>query len=125
VGQIKNTDEPGEYELIVTAAKGGEDLGEARARFLVYRSLTELERSSPNHDILERIAKTTGGTHRLHGGLVEVLEKLAAARDKISEEAERLPNWREPNALRQGLFLVLFVAFIALEWVLRRTWGLV
>lgn len=125
VGQVKNTDEPGEYELIVTASKGGDDLGEARARFLVYRGLTELERSSPNHDVLERIAKTTGGTHRLHGGLVEVLEKLAAARVKISEEAERLPNWREPNDVRQGLVFVLFVAFIAVEWVLRRAWGLV
>lgn len=125
VGQIRNTDETGEYEVIVSASKDGEDLGEARARFLVYRSLTELERSSANHDVLERIAKTTGGTHRLHGGLSEVLEKLAANRPKASEEAERFPNWRQPSDLRQGVFLLLFVCFVGLEWALRRAWGLV
>ncbi|HMP59325.1 MAG TPA: hypothetical protein PKD86_08220 [Gemmatales bacterium] len=125
VGQIKKTDEVGEYEVIVSASKGGEDLGEARARFMVYRAMTELERSSPNHDVLERIAKTTGGSHQLHGGLGDLLDTLAKTRAKISEVAEKTPNWREPNDWRQGGLLLLFTALIGCEWVMRRIWGLV
>ena len=55
----------------------------------------------------------------------QLREQEKSFKKQVREEAERLPNWREPNDVRQGLVFVLFVAFIAVEWVLRRAWGLV
>jgi hypothetical protein len=124
-GTFWKTDEPGEYEVQVTASHLGADLGMARARFMTYRDDSELLNRTANHTLLEQIAHETGGTARLHGGLVEVLEKLAPESATEVTRSLKLPDWQEPNLLLQGILFLLFVILVSGEWLLRRLWGLV
>lgn len=119
------TDEPGEYEVVVRGRFKGQDLGEARSRFVTYRDDSEMSNRSANHAALEQLAAGTGGTHRLHGGFSDLLDELArqSARDLV--ESHPIPNWREPSDGMLGLIVFLFVALISAEWLLRRAWGLV
>ncbi len=124
-GSYWRTDEPGEYEVIVTGEYQGASLGEARARFVVYRDESELSNRSTNFAVLEQIALATSGSHRLHGGLAEILAKLQSDQSRDQIDVTRLPNWAEPNPLLQGLLMAAFILAIAIEWLLRRWWGLV
>jgi uncharacterized membrane protein len=124
-GTFWKTDEPGEYEVQVTATHQGADLGMARARFMTYRDDSELLNRTANHSLLEQIAHETGGTARLHGGLNEVLEKLAPESATEVTRSFKLPDWQEPNLLLQGVLFLFFVALVSCEWLLRRLWGLI
>jgi hypothetical protein len=120
-----HTDEPGEYRVVVSARHQGADLGTAEARFMTYRDDSELLNRTANHSLLEQLSRSTGGTYRLHGGLRSLVEELNPAAVAEATKVFKFPNWEEPNlALQLALFL-LFVALIALEWLLRRIWGLV
>lgn len=124
-GVYWRTEEPGEYEIVVTGRFQGADLGETRARFVAFRDDSELVNRSANFAVLEQLAGGTGGTHRLHGGIKEVLDKIAS--DSVREQVDRtkIPNWQEPNTSLQGGLFLAFVLCVCGEWVLRRLWGLV
>jgi hypothetical protein len=124
-GTFWKTDDPGEYEVQVTATYQGADLGMARARFMTYRDDSELLNRTANHTLLEQIARETGGAARLHGGLHEILEKLAPESATQITRSLKLPDWQEPNLLLQGFLFLFFVMLVSGEWLLRRLWGLV
>ena len=62
---------------------------------------------------------------RLHGGLRDVIEKIANDPANMDEKRIRFPEWQEPHSGRQGVLFALFVLCIILEWIVRRWWGMV
>lgn len=124
-GIFWKTDEPGEYTVIATARANGKEVGTAQARFMSTRDDSETLNQAANHTLLEQLATTTGGTFRLHGGLREVIEKVANDPANMDEKRIRFPEWQEPDTRRQSILFLLFVACIILEWVLRRWHGMV
>jgi hypothetical protein len=119
------TDEPGEYRVVVTARYQGQEVGAASARFMTYRDDIEQLNRTANHSLLEQIARSTGGTFRLHGGLHSLLEELNPQAASESIRLLKLPNWDEPNPWLQTALFLAFVGLLCGEWLLRRWWGLV
>ena len=124
-GTFTRTQEPGEYEVVVTARYQGTDLGMVKARFMTYRDDSEMLNRAANHALLERLARSTGGAHRLHGGLRELLELLKPNVATQTERVTKYPDWEEPEPARQTILLLLFIGLICTEWLLRRLWGMV
>jgi hypothetical protein len=124
-GIFWRTDEPGEYTVIASARHGGKDLGTASARFMSQRDDSETLNQAANHTLLEQLSVATGGDFRLHGGLRDVIEKVANDPTNMEEKRYRFPEWQEPNTARQGVMMILFVLCLIAEWVLRRWWGMV
>ena len=132
-GIVDKTDLPGEYRLVVTGAakdRDGEQVsGEGTARFMVTQEDAEMSRRAADHESLRRLAAAGGGT--FHRGDEEEfaaflhdleLQPLPQIRPRIA----LWPDWRAttlPAFLPS--FFIFFVALIALEWTLRRRWGLV
>lgn len=124
-GIFWRTDEPGEYTIIVNARANGKDIGTAQARFMSTRDDSETLNQSANHLLMEQLASSTGGSFRLHGGLRDVIEKVANDPANMDEKRLRFPEWQEPSNSRQGVMFALFVLCIIFEWVLRRWHGMV
>jgi uncharacterized membrane protein len=132
------TDAPGEYRVVVSGkgkdAAGQQVSGQATARFLVYQDDAEMLRRAADHDFLKRLAATGGGEFRRPDALGDFLRKLAA--QPLAQgrpKAKTWPNWnatsKDPDftAAQTASFVLwlLFTALLALEWFLRRRWGLV
>jgi hypothetical protein len=124
-GIFWKTDEPGEYEVVVSARLNGKEIGTARARFMSVRDDSETLNQAANHTLLEQLAVSSGGTFRLHGGLRDVIESMSNDPSAMEDKRIIFPEWQEPNTGRQGTLFVLFVMLIIVEWVLRRWWGMV
>lgn len=130
-GNFWKTDAPGEYRLEVSAkgkdVDGKEIDGKASVRFLVFQDDAERARRAADHDFLNKLAHAGGGKYyraqELRGFLQE-LQTIPAPRN--APKVELWPDWRsnQLTPFRTGIFL-LFVCLLALEWFLRRTWGLV
>ena len=71
-GSFRETQQPGDYTIEVTATRQGQDLGTARTRFIVSQQDLELDNASADYDSMKAVAKSSGG---------EVIEP------------ERLPKW--------------------------------
>ncbi len=89
------------------------------------RDDSETLNQSANHLLMEQLASSTGGSFRLHGGLRDVIEKVANDPANMDEKRLRFPEWQEPSNSRQGVMFALFVLCIILEWILRRWHGMV
>lgn len=124
-GIFWRTDEPGEYTIVASARANGKEVGTAQARFMSTRDDSETLNQAANHTLMEQLATSTGGTFRLHGGLRDVIEKVANDPANMDEKRLRFPEWQDPSTSRQGILFVLFVLFIMLEWILRRWYGMV
>jgi len=148
-GYFFKTAAPGEYRVQVQANGtdvDGTDLkDEASARFLVVDEDLETLAPAANHDFLEKLAHAGGGQSfpADERPLARFLAKLTALKEG-RPRVERWPDWtRNPPAPVSGQSpsivdqlavlwdsaalpcLLLFVSFIAIEWYLRRRWGLV
>jgi hypothetical protein len=124
-GIIWKTDEPGEYEVVVSARLNGKEIGTTKARFMSIRDDSETLNQAANHTLLEQLALSSGGTFRLHGGLRDVIESISNDPSSMEDKRITFPEWQEPNTARQGTLFILFVMLIIVEWVLRRWWGMV
>lgn len=124
-GIFWKTDEPGEYTVIASARANGKEVGTAFARFMSTKDDSETLNQASNHTLMEQLAISTGGTFRLHGGLNEIIDKMASDPANMDEKRIRFPEWQDPSNSRQGILLLLFVACILFEWLLRRLNGMV
>jgi len=109
---------PGEYTAAATelAASGGGMTG--RTSFSVLPASVEFLRTSRDGAFLDRVAQGTRGMH-LEGA---ELPGLAARLDLKEEKLAR----RTVTELRGNILIFIgIVAFLALEWTLRKIWGLV
>ncbi|MEL7338376.1 MAG: hypothetical protein AAFN70_19465, partial [Planctomycetota bacterium] len=89
----------------------------------------DVEKSNPVADT-EGLAMLANQTRDFGGGLIAP-EKLANVLDEMIEnppvEKIQIPTkWKFGETMSHSLgFLLVFVALLATEWVLRKKWGLV
>ncbi len=117
------TDQPGDYQVQVTATLNGQTFGSARARFLVPRQDLELDRPGADPALMAQMAKLTepsGGMSYAPEELPSLIRKLADTPPEIrTEVTERRTYWDTWQ------FLLVFVTVVGTEWYLRKRWGLV
>lgn len=142
-GTFKDAKEPGPHLLSVRAT-GKDSTGKeievtGKARFLVAFDDIESRFPRTEHDALRIIAAESGGEFRDLDKVTEYLDSLAGQVNRESrEKTTHWPDWTRvpasPHVADQfaGLWgslvlvsFVLFVILLALEWGLRRWWGLV
>lgn len=123
---------PGEYRVVASGEgndpKGEPVRGENAARFLVYQDDAESSEKAANHKFLEELASAGGGQDHRPGDLKKWLERLPTTPlPSPPPKPAKVPDWRQTKGTSPFLlaFLLLFVQVLALEWFLRRRWGMV
>jgi hypothetical protein len=109
---------PGNYLARVSALRGDQLAGQDVLSFRREDGVAESFRTYQNRDLLERLAKATGGRYYPLSEFERLTREIVYTDAGIStREAREL--WDMP-----ALFL-LAVALRAGEWLLRRKWGVV
>lgn len=128
---------PGEYRVIAwgegTDPEGVEIKGDAESRFIVYPDISdELLRPAARDDFLLGLENTANGvtpeTVRRADKLPGFLESEFVQKPlKLTTATPRkYPDWRRNGSpWFLPTVLLVFVAVLALEWGLRRVWGMV
>ncbi len=120
--QLSGLEAPGDYRVQVQATSaGGESLGQATARFLVYRRDLELENPVADFPAMHRWASLTPEGKALaaqeFSQLIALLEAIPSQLEiEVTTRLELWDHW---------LVMVLFVTLLSVEWYLRKRWGLV
>jgi uncharacterized membrane protein len=94
-----------------------QSLGQAEQALAVRESGPETDDPLPHPEILEQVAKATGGTH---GALADGFPKLKTVHE--SEEVE-IGRRKEEPLWDNGYALAVIAVLLAAEWFLRRRWG--
>lgn len=122
--------EPGEYRIEAigkgTSKKGEEIESKSSVRFLAYQDDAESVSRAANDDFLRNLANAGDGLMRRPQELEKYLRSLPKKEAPKKTEEEKWPDWRtseSPSPFLIG-FLLFFVHLLALEWFLRRKWGL-
>ena len=108
---------PGVYSVEVVASKGGEAIGKASARFLIYDDDRELRRTAADLSLLRTIATESDGAFLLPEqleGYLKKLDKELVADYVTRSELKLWDNWP---------YLLLFTALLTAEWWLRKRHG--
>jgi uncharacterized membrane protein len=124
---------PGEYRVVASGSgkHPTEDRtvsGNSEARFLAYQDDAETTEQAANPDFLKDLARDGGGRDYRPGELKKFLEHLPSKPlPKPPPKPSKLPDWRTNKGPSPFLlaFFLLFVQVVALEWFLRRRWGMV
>jgi len=118
--------EEGEYyhfQLIgmQVETESGELLGKSpELRFIVYQEEVELRSPAANIELLVSMAEQTDGKYIHPEELTDFLDELS--REDLHLEIERLIRYRLWD---NWFFLLLYVAALSAEWIIRRLRGLV
>jgi hypothetical protein len=120
-GLISECDEPGDWTLVVKAAKPGEPAPrERRARFTVFRQDLELANPRANPLLMRQLAEVTPGGVRMPEELPAIFTEIAA-RPPAFETKEQ---WSYTPWDTWPMLLAL-AGCLCSEWFLRKRWGLV
>jgi hypothetical protein len=120
-GVIADCAEPGDWTLIVKAAKPGDPTPRERAaRFTVFRQDLELANPRSNPLLMRQLAEGTTGGVRLPEELPAIFAELAA-RPPAFETREQ---WSY-SPWDKWPMLLLLAGCMSAEWFLRKRWGLV
>lgn len=120
--EINETEQPGDYWVKVDATVDGQPVGpSAWTRFLIDAGDPELDNPAADYQLLEEIAKLSGGSMILPEDLDDYLKQL---------QEERLPSLELTEIRRTSLWdnsyvMLLFVVVISSEWFIRKKSGLV
>jgi uncharacterized membrane protein len=112
------TDQPGLLKLDAEAGRGVELIGTAREWALVGGADKELTDPRRNDDVLDRLARETGGVRVTADQGRTLRDRLVAAATAASRPPVQRELWQTP------WMLALIVGVLCLEWGLRRHWGL-
>jgi uncharacterized membrane protein len=120
-GALLETQQPGDYKIVVTGSHGTTDLGRAEGRFTVHFQDLELDNPSARPTFLAALSQLTErGRAVPPESLPELLRELKKAPpDMIVESQTKYTPWD-----RVEYFLAL-VGALCVEWYLRKRWGLV
>jgi hypothetical protein len=104
----------------LSARKDGQSLGlDVDTRFIVDPRDLELDQPNADYQLLQQLADLTGGQLLRSEELDAFLQRVA---DMTLQDLERVQTW----PLWDNAWLLLaFVALLATEWGLRKSWGLV
>ena len=118
-----DTQQAGDYTVVVSATRGGEDLGTAKARFLIYEQDLELDNAAADPSLLASLAKVSEQS----GGRLLAPEELPALLDEIKQQPLERQVEREVKEVPWDTwpFFALFVSVLCADWFLRKKWGLV
>ncbi|MGC9258773.1 MAG: glutamine amidotransferase [Phycisphaerae bacterium] len=109
----------GLYQVVFTALRHGKILGSDHTEFSVIAPIGEMDKLAAEPRILQRIASITRGSYSELSGINALARRLQAsiiAQNQAQRTAFPLYN--------NGLFFLLFVAALTVEWFLRRKWQL-
>ena len=110
-------DEEGVYEISAEATQGAKSLGTAKANFRVGDSNEEFHNAAMNEQLLQRLAKETGGRYYTPQSARYLAQDISYV-DSGASLVEEKELWDMPF-----LFLVL-VGAVSAEWVIRKRNGL-
>ncbi len=118
---------PGVYLLEVEGQRNGASLGVAQRQFVVVDR--DVEKSNPVANV-EQLADFANQTRDFGGKMIgpEELDGVLKAmiEDPPVEKIQIPTKWKFGETTSHSLgFLIAFVALLAVEWVLRKKWGLV
>jgi uncharacterized membrane protein len=118
-----DTQQAGDYTVVVSATRAGEDLGTAKARFLIYEQDLELDNAAADPSLLASLAKVSEQS----GGRLLAPEELPELLDQIKQQPLERQVEREVKETPWDTwpFFVLFVSVLSADWFLRKKWGLV
>lgn len=126
-GQVDSPTLPGDYLIEVTASRGTETLGTARARLQLVEQDLELADPAADYEQLARFANATkqaGGRTLPPEELAEVLRELRLSYQDAEVELEA--KWQLGDTATGAWILFLsMLGAAAGEWALRKKWGLV
>ncbi len=109
---------PGRYRVTVDVADAeGKPLGKSETGWVADPAAEEFQRVAPNTELLESLAKQTGGEVIAADSLESFVRSLPTRQAPLTE-AYTTPLWHQP------WILVLIVACLCGEWALRRWRGL-
>jgi len=119
-GVFLDTSQAGDYTISVTARRGGQQLGTAHARFLVFEEDLELENPVADPSLLVSLASISGGKSLAAEELPGLIEELQKYPEQLEVEIERRETMWD-----SWPFFLLLVGLLGTEWFLRKRWGLV
>ena len=127
-GWFRETQQGGDYNIVVTASRDGKVYGTHAARFEVFGQDLETDNQAANPGKLARLAEMTKDA----GGRVVTPEQLGALlkdlKDQPVEQIEQIERRRLGDLLwgsAGGLMFLFVVALLGVEWFLRKKWELV
>jgi hypothetical protein len=112
------SEQAGLVRVDAEARRGTELLGTAREWALIGGVDREMSDPGRNDDVLERLARETGGARFTAAEGVALRDKLVAAASAAVRPPEERELWQTP------WMLALVVCVLCVEWGLRRRWGL-
>ena len=121
-GMVLETQEPGDYKIVVTGSHGTTDLGRAEGRFTVHFQDLELDNPSARPMMLDGLSRATPPPGRAvpPESLPQLLRELKEAPpEMIVESQTKYTPWDRPE------YFLLLVGALCVEWYLRKRWGLV
>ena len=119
--------QPGVYRVKVEASHDGGLIGNSEREFVVIDRDKERANPAANPEQLARLANQTSD----YGGRAIAPEELAGVLDQFIEDPpmkkiEIPTKWRIGETMADATaFLAVFVGLLAVEWFLRKKWGLV
>ena len=116
-GGVINPDEPGLYEIKVTATRDGKDIGTSVMHIRVSAGDGEYFDAAMRAPLLKRIAEETGGRFFTPANAASLPEAISYSGRGVTVVEER-ELWDMP------VLLILLLAFIGTEWAYRRSRGL-
>ena len=120
-GTLAEFDEPGDWKIIVKAARPGDAAPlERTARFTVFRQDLELANPRANPLLMRQLAEATAGGVRSPEELADIFDEIGSTPAAF----ETLEQWSYTPWDKWPMFL-LMAGCLCAEWALRKRWGLV
>ena len=119
-GTFRDTQTPGDYAVEVKASQKGQELGTARARFLVFQQDLELDNAAADSALMESLAAMTGGQSLAPEQLPELIRRLTEQTSTLEIQQETKKTFWDTWP-----FFLFLVGLLSVEWYLRKRWGLV
>lgn len=119
-GTLSDFTEPGDWKLVVKAARAGQPPLERSARFTVVRQDLELANPRSNPLLMRQLAEATSGGTRAPEELPEIFAEIR----NQPAAFETLEQWSYTPWDKWPSFLFL-AGLLIVEWILRKRFGLV
>lgn len=110
----------GDYAIAVKARHKSQPIGAAKARFLVFEQDLELDNPAADVGALESLAAMTEGKSLAPEQFPSLLAEIKKGTKNLEVETQA-----KETLWDKWPVLAVFVGLLALEWVLRKRWGLV